>query len=76
MATCLAGNYLPLGTVLKNLKEEEKRELCNLLKVTMQLAIPALLSVLRSRTDPAVENVALEVAKEFLMKEKNLRVTY
>ena len=59
-----------------NLKEEEKRELCNLLKVTMKLAIPALLSVLCSRSDPAVVKIALEVVEEFLMKEKNLRVTY
>ena len=59
-----------------DLKEEEKKKLCNLLLVAIKIAIPASLSVLCSESDPAVVKVALEVVEKFLLKEKNLKVTY
>ena len=59
-----------------DLKEEEKKKLCDLLLVAMNIAIPTLLSDLCSQSNPAVVKVALEVVEEFLLKEKNLKVTY
>ncbi|EEB20041.1 hypothetical protein Phum_PHUM600900 [Pediculus humanus corporis] len=76
IASHFAKEFLTLGEVLMDLKEEEKKKLCDLLLVAINIKIPALLSVLCSASDPTVVKIALEVVEEFLMKEKNLKVTY